>query len=195
MESIHMPDNDGLLYTRFLTSGDQNALEVLFSKYRESLVLFIYGFVQNIDIAEELMMDTFAVLVSGVARYKEKDNALFKTWLFAVAKNQAFLHLRKQRIWFVSLEKEFLDNMEADASTQPIAVLLKTERDAQLYRSLKAIDANYRQALYLQYFEDMKPEQISRIIKKNIKQTYNLLARGKEALRAIYAKMGHSWDI
>ena len=85
--------------------------------------------------------------------------------------------------------------MEADASTQPIAVLLKTERDAQLYRSLKAIDANYRQALYLQYFEDMKPEQISRIIKKNIKQTYNLLARGKEALRAIYAKMGHSWDI
>ena len=65
-----MPDNDGLLYTRFLTSGDQNALEVLFSKYRESLVLFIYGFVQNIDIAEELMMDTFAVLVSGVARYK-----------------------------------------------------------------------------------------------------------------------------
>lgn len=195
MESIHMPDNDGLLYTRFLTSGDQNALEVLFSKYRESLVLFIYGFVQNIDIAEELMMDTFAVLVSGVARYKEKDNALFKTWLFAVAKNQAFLHLRKQRIWFVSLEKEFLDNMEADASTQPIAVLLKTERDAQLYRSLKVIDANYRQALYLQYFEDMKPEQISRIIKKNIKQTYNLLARGKEALRAIYAKMGHSWDI
>lgn len=190
-----MPDNDGLLYIRFLTSGDQNALEVLFSKYRESLVLFIYGFVQNIDIAEELMMDTFAVLVSGVARYKEKDNALFKTWLFAVAKNQAFLHLRKQKIWFVSLEKEFLDNVEADASTQPIAILLKNEREAQLYRSLKAIDANYRQALYLQYFEDMKPEQISRIIKKNIKQTYNLLARGKEALRAAYEKMGISWDI
>lgn len=190
-----MPDNDGLLYIRFLTSGDQSALEVLFSKYRESLILFIYGFVQNIDIAEELMMDTFAVLASGVARYKEKDNALFKTWLFAVAKNQAFLHLRKQKIWFVSLEKEFLDNIEADASTQPIAILLKTEREAQLYRSLKAIDANYRQALYLQYFEDMKPEQISRIIKKNIKQTYNLLARGKEALRDIYAKTGLSWDI
>ena len=181
-----MPDNDGLLYIRFLTFSDQKALEILFNKYRESLVLFIYGFVRNIDVAEELMMDTFAVLVSGVARYKETDKALFKTWLFAVAKNQAFLYLRKQKIWFVSLEKEFLDNMEADASTQPIAVLLKTERDAQLYRSLKAIDANYRQAL---------PEQISRIIKKNIKQTYNLLARGKEALRAIYAKMGHSWDI
>ena len=44
-----MPDNDGQLYTRFLTSGDQDALEVLFNKYKEGLVLFIYGFVKNIN--------------------------------------------------------------------------------------------------------------------------------------------------
>ena len=190
-----MPDNDGLLYTRFLTSGDQSALEVLFNKYRESLVLFIYGFVRNVDIAEELMMDTFAVLVSGVARYKETEDALFKTWLFAVAKNQAFLYLRKHKIWFVALDKEFLNNVEADDSSHPITILLKNERESQLYRLLKTIDANYRQVLYLQYFEDMKPEQISRIVKKNIKQTYNLLARGKEALRTAYERMGLSWDI
>jgi RNA polymerase sigma-70 factor (ECF subfamily) len=72
------------------------------------------------------MMDTFAALVAGVARYKENDDALFKTWLFAVAKNQAFHHLRKHKIWFASLEKEFLNNVEADASSQPIAILLKS---------------------------------------------------------------------
>ena len=190
-----MPDSDGLLYTRFLTSGDQNALEVLFNKYKEGLVLFIYGFIRNIDVAEELMMDTFAILVSGVARYKETDNALFKTWLFAVAKNQTLHYLRKRKFWFVSAEKDFLDNVKADDSFQPIEILLKNKRDSRLYQSLKTIDANYKQALYLQYFEDMKPEQISRIIKKNIKQTYNLLARGKEALRAAYERMGYPWDI
>lgn len=147
------------------------------------------------DVAEELMMDTFAVLVSGVARYKETEDALFKTWLFAVAKNQAFAYLRKRKFWFVSLEKDFLDNVESDDDSQPIAVFLKKKRESQLYRSLKLIDADYRQALYLQYFENMKPEQISRIIKKNIKQTYNLLARGKEALRTIYERMGYPWDI
>jgi RNA polymerase sigma-70 factor (ECF subfamily) len=35
----------------------------------------------------------------------------------------------------------------------------------------------------------MKPEQISRVIKKNIKQTYNILARGKESLRAAYERV------
>ena len=46
----------------------------------------------------------------------------------------------------------------------------------------------------IQCFEDMKPEQICRIIRKNIKQTYNLLARGKEALRLAYERMGLSRD-
>lgn len=190
-----MPDNDGILYIRFLADNDQDALEILFNKYRENLVLFIYGFVQNADVAEELMMDTFAVLASGVARYKETDKALFKTWLFAVAKNQTFLYLRKRKVRFVSSEKNLLNSVEADACFHPIATLLKNERESQLYRSMKVIDADYRQALYLQYFENMKPEQISRIMKKNIKQTYNLLARGKEALRAAYERMGFPWDI
>lgn len=189
-----MPDTDGLLYFRFLTKNDQNALEDLFTKFRDGLILFLYGFVQNADVAEELMMDTFAILVSGTARYKEKNEASFKTWLFAVAKNQALLYLRKQKIKLVLSEKDFLSNIEADASFQPIATLLKNERDTQLYKAMKTIDADYRQVLFLLYFENMKPEQISRIIKKNIKQTYNLLARGKESLRVAYERMGQSWN-
>ena len=70
-----MPDNDGILYIRFLVENDQDALEVLFNKFRDGLILFLFGFVQNADVAEELMMDTFAILVSGTARYKEKDDA------------------------------------------------------------------------------------------------------------------------
>lgn len=190
-----MPDTDGLLYIRFLTDNDQLALEVLFTKYRDGLILFLYGFVQSADVAEELMMDTFAILASGTARYKEKDDASFKTWLYAVAKNQALLHIRKHRLKFVSSKNDILSNIEADDTFQPIAMLLKNKRESQLYRAMKVIDADYRQVLFLLYFENMKPEQISRIIKKNIKQTYNLLSRGKESLRIAFEKMGKSWDM
>ena len=190
-----MPDNDGILYIRFLADNDQDALEVLFNKFRDGLILFLFGFVQNADVAEELMMDTFAILVSGTARYKEKDDASFKTWLFAVAKNQALLYLRKRKIRLVSSENVLLNSVEADISFQPLATLLKNQRDAQLYRAMRSIDADYRQVLILLYFENMKPEQISRVINKNITQTYNLLARGKESLRIAYEKMGNSWDI
>lgn len=189
-----MSDTDGLLYVRFLTNNDHDALEILFNKFRDGLVLFLFGFVQNANEAEELMMDTFAILVCGTARYKEKDNASFKTWLYTIAKNQALLYLRKQKIRLVSPENDLLNNVEADSSLQPIALLLKDERDAQLYRAMKSIDPDYRQVLFLLYFENMKPEQISRIINKNIKQTYNLLARGKESLRHAFERIGHSWS-
>ena len=98
------------------------------------------------------------------------------------------------RARLVSPENDLLNNVEADSSLQPIAVLLKDERDAQLYRAMKSIDPDYRQVLFLLYFENMKPEQISRIINKNIKQTYNLLARGKESLRHAFERIGHSWS-
>ena len=189
-----MSKNDGLLYTRFLDDHDHNALEILFNKYRDSLILFIHGFIQNLDDAEELMMDTFAILASGTTRYKAKENASFKTWLYAIAKNQALLYLRKRKIKYISTEKDVLNNLQADVSFQPVNILLENERDKRLYRAMESIDANYRQVLFLQCFENMKPEQICRIIRKNIKQTYNLLARGKEALRLAYERMGLSWD-
>ena len=187
-----MPDIDGQLFTRFLNDGAQDALEVLFEKYRDGLILFLYGYVQNADVAEELMMDTFAILASGTARYKEKKDASFKTWLFAVAKNQALLYLRKHKVKFVSSANDFLNNVESDACFHPVGMLLKNETDAQVYRAMKSIDADYRNALFLLYFENMKPEQISRIIKKSIKQTYNILARGKEALRTAYEEISCS---
>jgi len=187
-----MPDIDGQLFIHFLNDDAQDALEVLFNKYRDSLILFLYGYVQNADVAEELMMDTFAILASGTARYKEKKDASFKTWLFAVAKNQALLYLRKHKIKLVSSGNDLLNNIEADAEFHPIGMLLKNEIDSQVYRAMKSIDAEYRNALFLLYFENMKPEQISRIIKKSIKQTYNILARGKEALRIAYEHMSHT---
>jgi len=136
-----MPDIDGQLFVRFLNQDAQDALEVIFDKYRDSLILFLYGFVQNVDVAEELMMDTFAILASGTAKYKEKNGASFKTWLFAVAKNQALIYLRKNKVKFVSSASDFLNNVEADAASHSIGMLLQNESDSQVYRAMKSIDA------------------------------------------------------
>ncbi|MBP5151650.1 MAG: RNA polymerase subunit sigma-24, partial [Lachnospiraceae bacterium] len=51
----------------------------------------------------------------------------------------------------------------------------------------------YRQVLFLTYFESMKPDEIARILKKNIKQVYNLTTRGREALRAALERNGFDY--
>lgn len=168
------------------------ALGALFEKYKDTLILFIYGIVGNSEDAEELMMDTFAVLASGTARYTEKKEASFKTWLFAVAKNQARHFLRKKSRYPVA--EVDVDRDLKDVEEQPESVLIEDESKVELYNALEEINPEYRQVLYLMYFEDLKPEQISRVIKKTVKQTYNLAARGKTALRKVLERMGSSWN-
>ncbi|MBO4747020.1 MAG: sigma-70 family RNA polymerase sigma factor [Clostridiales bacterium] len=187
-----MNRTDGQLYIDYLSGTDTDALGILFEKYKDGLILFLYGIVGNMEDAEELMMDTFAVLVSGTARYTEKKEASFKTWLFAVAKNQARHFLRKKSRYPVSdveIERDIKDGDE-----QPESQLIQDESKVELYNALEEINPEYRQVLYLMYFEDLKPEQISRIIKKTVKQTYNLAARGKTALRKVLERMGSSWN-
>ena len=59
-----------------------------------------------------------------------------------------------------------------------------------LYEAMSAINPEYRQALYLTYFEDMSADEVADVLKKNRKQVYNLIARGKESLKNKLIEMG-----
>jgi len=86
---------DEQAYERYLR-GKEDALQVLLERYRESLTLFLFGYVHNMEDAEELMLDAFAVVAAGESRYLEKSS--FKTWLFGIGRNLARRHLRRQRL-------------------------------------------------------------------------------------------------
>ena len=187
-------DQDGQLYIRYLKEEDDDALGCLYEKYRESLILFLYGIVGNMEDAEELMMDTFAVLASGTARYQIRQNAGFKTWLYAIAQNKARMFLRKAHKYQSTSEEDVTERL-GDEKAGPEELLLENERYAFLYRALERISAEYRQVLYLTYFEELKSDQICRILKKTKKQIYNLSARGKTALKAELERMGYTWDL
>ena len=193
-----MPDTDGQLYIRYVKENDTEAFRTVYEKYRDSLILFLNGIVGNIDDAEELMMDTFAILSARTVKYREKEDAGFKTWLYAIAKNRAKMFLRKHKTMFQLPEDDEMNSEElSDGNTDasPEESLIKEERNQELYSALESLDSDTRQVLYLMYFEDLKPPEISRIMKKNIKQIYNLTARGKTALKSTLERMGYSWDM
>jgi len=190
-----MPDQDGQLYIRFLKDGDREAFRELYEKYHESLTVFVYKIVQNMADAEELMMDTFAILASGTARYKPRDDSSFKTWMYAIAANRARMRLRRHRP-AVELDEEYIPgDILAHGQEGPEELGLKGERNAILYRALDNIAPGYRQVLYLMYFEDMKPADIAGVMHKSIRQVYDLTARGRMALKEELNKMGYSWDM
>ena len=174
---------DETVYLRYIDAASDDDLRTLLERYRDPLTLFLFGFLHNMEDAEELMLDAFAVIASGTAVFSGKSS--FKTWLFAIGRNLAYKKLRKNHFFFVPLDEELTSD-----SGQPDTELLKDERSKMLYGAMSMINPEYRQALYLTYFEDMSADEVADVLKKNRKQVYNLIARGKESLKNKLIEMG-----
>ncbi len=56
--------------------------------------------------------------------------------------------------------------------------------------SMQTLPPQYRDVLYLVYFENFSIQETCGILKKNAKQVYNLLARARSALKEILMKEG-----
>ncbi len=178
-----MFETDETIYRRFLLGGSEDDLRLLLERHREGLTLFLHGIVHNLDDAEELMLDAFAVAASGTSRFSGKSS--FRTWLFAIGRKLAVSHLRRQRFRSGSLE-----NRDDDTAPAPELTLLREERNRQLYIALGRLNEDYRQILYLLYFEEMSHEEAARVMGKTVRQTYNLAHRGRQALKETLERMG-----
>ncbi len=172
-----MQDNGVSSYHRFL-QGDTKALEEFVALYGDALVRFCYCFVRDLYAAEDIAEDSFAALIAKRKRFA--DEAHLRGYLFKTARNRCLSQLRKKKIAPCG---ELPDGEQ---------LALERERDRTVYACLGRIAPQYRDVLYLVYFEGFKPEELERTLKKSRKQIYNLLARAKAALKEKLIKEGIS---
>lgn len=190
-EAVGIYEKDEIVYRRFLADRSEGDLRILLERHRESLLLFLLGYVGNEEDAEELMMDTYAVVASGTSTFSGRSS--FKTWLFGIARNQAKMFLRKKKGFFFSME-EMLEKSQAEHSSDayhetPELEILRQEQNNELYQALETLPASYRQVLYLIYFEEMDADEAAHVMGKTKKQIYNLTERGRKALKEALERM------
>ncbi len=73
--------------------GNINSYNQLVFRYKDRLFNYIYQFVRDIDLAEDLLQDTFLKLYTHKNSYQEV--AKFSTWIYTIAGNFAKTELRK----------------------------------------------------------------------------------------------------
>lgn len=176
-------------YRRFL-DGDDSALEEIVKTYKDGLMLYIHGFVHNLSVAEELMEETFFRLIVKKARFVEKNS--FKTWLYTIGRNVAIDYLR-HRSKLVDTPAEELGNYLPDEADL-VETFLAEERKIAIHRSMEKLNPEYRQILWLLYFEEFSHAEAAAIMKKNSRQITNLLYRAKAALKTELMKEGFVYE-
>ena len=175
-------------YRRYL-DGDDRGLTELVEAYKDGLILFLNTYVKNIHVAEELAEDTFFRLITKRPKFAGKSS--FRSWLYAIGRHIAVDELRRR-------------GRQPDApETVPEALtdersleerMLRAERQRQVRSALDTLHPDYRQVLWLTYFEGFSNAEAGAALQKNERQLRNLLYRAKQALKTELQREGFGYD-
>ena len=136
------------------------------------------------------MEDTFVRFV--VKKPKFSARYYFKTWLYTIGRNVAIDYLRHNSKT-VSVSCEDLQRVQSEEAGME-ASYLKEEQKIILHRAMGRLKSEYRQVLYLSFFEDFDNGQIAAVMKKSKRQVENLMYRAKISLKSELDKEGFVYE-
>lgn len=181
-------DNGEISYRKYLDGDDDGLVEII-RDYKDGLILYLKGITGNISSAEEIMEETFFKIAVKKPVFKGKSS--FKTWLYSIGRNAAIDVMRKNS----RISSFSIDDYANIADEKNIEIeYLKDEQKIMLHKAINNLNPDYRQILYLTYFEGFTIDEAAVIMKKNKKQINNLLYRAKQSLRNELEKGGFVYE-
>ena len=176
-------------YAQYL-EGDERAFVEIVRKYKDGLMLYINGFVHNLSLAEELTEDVFVKL--GVKKPKNKGGSHFKTWIYTIARHTAIDYLRKAaRTRTVPLDSCADVESKQDSLER---LYFHRERDVMVHHAMRQLKPEYRQVLWLIYFEDFSCRQVASVMNKSVHNVETLVYRARRSLKAELDKEGFVYE-
>jgi RNA polymerase sigma-70 factor (ECF subfamily) len=159
-------------------AGDISAFEGIVRRWQGPLINLAYRFCRDRGRAEELAQEAFLRAYRALGQWRK--DAVFSTWLFALATNLYRSDLRRIPARTVSLE-DIAEPADARASD---GGLEDHDRDLAVRRAVGALPAKYREALVLFYFHDMDVTTAARSLGLPEGTVKARLFRGREILRS-----------
>lgn len=157
--------------------GSRRAFDTLVRKYQgdvRRLLMNLTG--GDADLAADIAQDTFLKAWMYIGSYKA--TARFRTWLFSIAYNVFYDYaaLQKKHAHRDLSDCEYYLT-ETDGSA--------TEKNIDLYRALDTLRPAERTAVVMFYLEQMKQEEIARVMGVPLSTVKTHISRGKAHLAKI----------
>jgi len=158
-------------------SGDVSAFEGIVRRWQGPLINLAYRFCHDRGRAEEMAQEAFLRAYRALSQWR--NDAVFSTWLFALATNLYRSEIRRIPAPTVSLDDiaEPRDHHASDGGLE------HRDQDRAVRRAVLALPAKYREALILFYFHDMDVTSAAQSLGLPEGTVKARLFRGREILR------------
>ncbi len=183
-----MMENEEAQIASGLRRRDPDVLDALIEQYQHRLLRYLAHMTGNRATAEDLFQETWIRVLEKGYQYDGKSR--FATWLMTIAHNVAIDHLRKRTP--ASLDE--MRDPEADtvpfepvaAGPSPFEQAAAGEDRARIEAALEQLPPMFREVLVLRFQEQLKLEEISKLIGIPVATVKTRLYRGVMALRPAF---------
>ncbi len=170
-----------------LRRRDPDVLDALIEQYQHRLLRYLAHMTRNRATAEDLFQETWIRVLEKGHQYDGKSR--FATWLMTIAHNVAIDHLRKRTP--ASLDE--MRDVEDAAPFEPVAVgpspfeqAAAGEDKARIQAALEQLPPIFREVLVLRFQEQLKLEEIAKLVGIPLATVKTRLYRGVMALRPTF---------
>jgi len=162
--------------------GDGAAFSELYGRYRDRVYGFAYRMVGVQAVAEDVIQETFLVLIEHPERYRP-ERASMLTFLCAIARNQIMYYLRQHRR---DVESDFESagkvEVPCEPGRDPLQELLEEELAGEVNLAIAELPPLQREVIVLREFQDLSYAEIATVIGVEVSVVKVRLHRARQSL-------------
>lgn len=174
---------DEILVSKTL-QGDNNAFCELIRRYEKQIYSLAYRLTNNLEDAQDLAQEAFSKIYLVLGKYDP--GRPFFPWMYKVANNVIYSHLRSQRNknQEISLDKVIdFSPLIPNRDTHPEEYSTSRETQRLVQQAIAELPEKYKVPLVLKYLEDLSYKSIGEILDLPVTTIETRLYRGKILLQ------------
>jgi RNA polymerase sigma-70 factor (ECF subfamily) len=171
------PDEDLMLEVR---NGSGETLGVLFDRYHSPLFNFYSKLTGDRTLSDDLVQEVFLRILKYRLSYEP--GTPFRAWIYQIARNARVDHYRKTPR-HITFEPEMVAPVMPKDSAQ------QTEETELLHRALMQMPEEKREILILSRFQELKYEEIARLLGCELGTVKTRIHRAIQELRQIFKQL------
>ncbi|MFD0050938.1 sigma-70 family RNA polymerase sigma factor [Actinomycetes bacterium NPDC127524] len=171
---------EDLMLDVFEHADSDELIDEIMKRYGQDILQLAFSYVNSKEVAEDLTQDIFIKCYKSLHTYNRKSK--LRTWLWRIAINTCKDYLKS---WYnrrvLVLEEEPL-KMSTKNDVVEDAVIQKDE-DSRLVYEVMRLPVEYREVVYLYYYEELPIKEISVLIDTKENTVKTRLRKAKKLLK------------
>ena len=162
METLRRMTDEQLVVS--YSEGNNQAFDILLSRYENRLFSYIYFIVRNNELAEDIFQDTFVKAITTIRQGRYTENGKFPAWITRIAHNLIIDYFRQEKNENVvsndDSEVDLLNNINLSERTIESEIIEGQIKD-DVRELVKLLPDNQREVVYMRFYQNLSFKEIA----------------------------------